>query len=174
MNISTLFDKVELISPSHGQITKQPTDDAINTFELTSGFKLPVNYKLFIKHYGIGELASFYRIFAPLDFKIEDRGMDLSAFNTSVRNRPQRLDSYGDRGFTDNFLLFSSSGGGDWYAWKKDKVLKDSEYVIYELARNSTDPTIVSQSFIEFVEKCCKRSLWNEPDVEENWTFVRC
>jgi hypothetical protein len=175
MKIEDFFQRIEAITPLHGEISPIPSDELLSAYERQTDFYFPLDYKSFVKKYGVGEIANFYRIFAPIDTSVNGDTLDLLRFNQGARSRPLRFDQYNDKAITVQLILFCSSGGGDWYAWNKLEMKEQSkyEYTIYGLERGSTEISQVSFSFVDFLEICCRRSLWDEEDKKEDWTFVR-
>jgi hypothetical protein len=176
MNIQDILGKLDSITPLHGEITPLPTDDLLSTYESQTGFALPTDYKTFVKQFGVGELANFYQIFAPVNQSAPVNNQDIFTFNQLARRRPVRLNSYNNLTITDMLILFASSGGGDWFGWNSLELQSQLkyEYSIYYLGRDTTELSMVSLSFVDFLEICCRRSLWDERGRTEDWSFVRC
>ncbi len=100
------------------------------------------------------------------------RRADIETFNASAHHGP-RLADYKQPEKTTNFICFASDVGGGWYAWDTKDVRKKRlhEYAITYL--DKTDMEVVAATFAEFVDKCCRRSLWGTTEAEEDWTFGR-
>lgn len=151
---------------------EMPTDATVDQFERESGLTLPASYRAFATTFGAGELAGFYRVYAPLPKRYRFQGWlvyDLAAENERLR---PHLDEYDCPGRPADYWVFCTNGGGGMYAWNAHEPAK-GEYRIYELVhRDEVRPA--AETFPEFVTHCCRLDYWrDEEKPEQCWEFAR-
>lgn len=149
-----------------------PTDVTLDKFEQMSGLALPATFRVFATTFGAGELAGFYRVYAPLPKRYRFGGRvvyDLAAENEVLR---PHLGEYDCPGGPADYWVFCTDGGGVMYAWNANEVTK-GEYRIYELAHRD-EVQLAAETFPEFVTHCCRLDYWRDEEKPGPcWEFAR-
>lgn len=162
------------VHPAVGSVryVELPTDATLDKFEQASGLALPATYRQFATTFGAGELAGFYRVYAPLPKRYRFQGrpvFDLAAENEWLR---PLLVEYDCPGGPADYWVFCIDGGGVMYAWNALEPSK-GEYRIYELVHRD-EVRLAAQTFPEFVTHCCRFDYWQgEEKYAPCWTFSR-
>ena len=115
-----LYDSLS-ISELDGERLPKPSEQSLALFELTSGIRLPVSYREFTKVFGIGELAGYFRIAAPLEVKSE---YNLDEYNKIAHGDPaeELWAIYAPSAIIEKMLFFGETIGGEMFAWDTTKV----------------------------------------------------
>ncbi|MBN9524190.1 SMI1/KNR4 family protein [bacterium] len=151
---------------------ERPTDATLDKFEQASGLALPATYREFATTFGAGELAGFYRMYAPLPKRYRFGGQivyDLAAENERLR---PHLGEYECPGGPADYWVFCTDGGGVMYAWNVNEPAR-GEYRIYELVHRD-EVRLAAETFPEFVSHCCHLDYWRDDDKPATcWEFAR-
>jgi hypothetical protein len=167
--LSRIAARPELKSARYVEL---PTEVTLDKFERDCGLALPATYRSFVTAFGAGELAGFYRVYAPLPKRYRFQGRlvyDLAAENERLR---PHLGNYDCPGGPADYWVFCTDGGGVMYAWNANEPAK-GEYRIYELVHQD-EVRVAAETFPEFVTHCCRLDYWREDDKPTpRWEFAR-
>jgi hypothetical protein len=132
---------------------------ALKQAEAELGVRFPASYKAFIHQFGPGELAGFFRIYAPAVPGCRDYGNHIVKDNREWRHPRSAWATSGRPELVARLVVFSTTIGGDAFFWDPENVreVRKHEYGIYLLDHGSTDMKVqeAASSFREFVEEVC-------------------
>lgn len=157
-----LYDSLDVSVPDWSPAAEKPTPQALDEYENSSGFKLPLSYRCFVQVFGPGELGQEFRIFAPGYESLGEHAAatDLGRFNASkepLRADPQVLQYYEDQERISRLVFFASTDGGEIIGWDPLDVRDrgNCEYGIYIILNDRKAPELLAKSFTEFVHDVC-------------------
>jgi hypothetical protein len=156
-----------------------PSDAELERFEREFGFRLPQDYRAFIKVFGPGQLTHDFR-FRSAGCRVAGTGeaaerfnehVDLVALNEVLRevhaNRDAMDGPYSPQ--ARRLVYFADNTAGDYVGWDPLDVRDDAagEYGVYMVRREDGGALLRAASFAEFVERECL----DDDARADYWTF---
>lgn len=187
MNWPLFRSSVEAI-PAWGIPVDLPTDHMLDNYESACGFRLPADYRQFIKAFGPGQLANEYTIRSPGYLLSENIPLlssfsfqaDLGYFNRKLRDEgPLDRDTLvhcfpQDMERLERMIYFADTTLGEIIGWDPEDIQRtgESEYGVYILLRERTCLSFLTNQFSKFVLDVCFGTRYGElvsPSAIERW-----
>jgi hypothetical protein len=161
-----LYQGLRILETPSPQI-EPPSDADLDWCERDFGFRLPLEYRAFIKVFGPGQLTHDYRIRSvgsrvTLSTQVAEQfseKVDLVALNEMLREVMATLDAM-DGPYTTQarrLVYFADNSAGDVVGWDPDDLRDEQavEYGIYVVRREDGGATPVAGTFAAFIEREC-------------------
>lgn len=165
-NWAELYRGLQILETPRPRVAP-PSDADLDQFERDFGFRLPLDYRAFIKVFGPGELTYDYG-FRSAGCRASHTGpaaeqynakVDLIALNAVLQEMMATREAM-DGPYTTQarrLVYFAGNTAGDYVGWDPDNICdeKTAEYGVFMVRREDGDARPVANSFAAFVKREC-------------------
>ena len=172
------YDEVKVIGRDQYAHRRRPTDADCDAFEQQTGFKLPTDYREFIKVFGPGQFQSVLLEIKAPGFP-DESSLDLMWWDSNVKQRwtPERArEEFEDWERATRMVYFMKSMNGDQIGWDPEDVrdAEMNEYGIYVINVEEFEIHELTGTFRACIQDFClgldfyRLMGWKEPPEFED------
>jgi hypothetical protein len=148
------------------ELYPKPTARDVKQLEREIGSRLPDSFKSFIRTFGVGDLAGFFKVygFAPSD----DKASLVTAGDQHRANLEHLEEPFHAAGVDRRLVVFSTTYGGDVIGWDVEQETA-GEFAVVGLPRFRHTVVPVAPTFPGFVQGVFNGSVLKALGFVERW-----